>query len=118
MQQGIQVKWAEWQRLFLLPSFPQDEGVYVVRRAPYYDNPMRDLYVGQGAVRERLLERQSDPDMREEEDYYGRLWVTWANVASSQRAGVERFLADNLDPAYGERHPDVPPIPVNLPEWP
>ena len=46
---------------------------------------------------------------------YGGLWVTWAAVLPADLNGVERYLADQFKPLIGDRHPDVKPIPVNLP---
>jgi hypothetical protein len=43
------------------------------------------------------------------------LYATWAAVGLLHQHGVEHYLADQLDPLVGERHPDDHPIPVNLP---
>ena len=40
--------------------------------------------------------------------------VTWASISESERKGVEKHLANTLDPIRGE-HDDILPIPVNLP---
>ena len=72
------------------------------------------IYVGQGSIGKRLEFHQTNPDVQ----FYanlGTLYVTWAKVSPQKRDGVESFLADELEPLEGERHPDVRPIKVNLP---
>lgn len=69
--------------------------------------------VGQGFIRDRLLEHRKDSQIQAFSDKI--LYVTWASVPSSERSSVESFLAVSLQPLVGERFPDVPPIEVNLP---
>ena len=72
------------------------------------------MYVGQGNIAERLAVHRDDPSILRY-THFG-LFVSWAEVAVSARDGVERYLADQLLPLAGERHPDVPPIVVqNVP---
>ena len=116
MQQGIQVNWRPWQRLYFLQSTPSGEGVYVIWRQGNDDNSPRYIYVGQGIIAQRLLQHQKARALLELENHVGLLWVTWATISPSQMDGVERYLGDVLDPMLGNRHPDVDPIPVNLPQ--
>ena len=67
--------------------------------------------VGSGNIRERLNDHRNNNEILE----YQNLKVTWARVNANQMEGVEKFLADTLDPLIGERFPDRTPIPVNLP---
>ncbi len=85
------------------------EGVYVIWHGPPDPWTVR---VGQGIIRDRLQAHRNDPDVQAYDDK--SLYVTWAKVAKGKRDGVERFLADQLDPLVGI-YPDADPIPVNLP---
>lgn len=96
-----------------LETVPDDEGVYVI----WYEDTLGDdqcVYVGQGVIKDRLEYHRSNDDVQIYE-ISGELRVTWALVPAKRRAGVEKYLSDQLDPSVGERHPDVPPIAVNLP---
>ena len=80
-------------------------GVYVIWG-------MRTVYVGQGVVRDRLAQHLRDQRIMADPN----LLVTCAAVWSqADRDGIERYLANVLDPAVGDGWPDVTPIPVNLP---
>ncbi|GFP25849.1 hypothetical protein HKBW3S25_01330, partial [Candidatus Hakubella thermalkaliphila] len=68
--------------------------------------------VGQGVIRERLTAHRNDSDILAYRSH--GLYVTWAKVSASQRDGVERYLAERLNPKVGISFPDVVPIPVNL----
>ena len=85
-----------------------ERGVYVI----WCDDLC--IYVGQGSIRDRLEYHRTNDDVQAYGDF-GRLYVTWAKVSSHKRDGVEKYLADELDPQEGELHPDVDPIKVNLP---
>ena len=117
----LKLSWAKcrgdvWCRLNQLDlSTVSGDGVYVI----WCDHEMDGIdhmyvYVGQGSIRDRL---QSHKANRRIASYakYGTLYATWAAVSSQSRDGVERFLADELEPWEGKEHPDVPPIEVNLP---
>lgn len=107
-------KWLELNDLDLTDPLVRQQGVYIVFDPS--DTPAFGvLYVGQGNVHERLAERKTDQrilELAELDDLY----VTWATISGGEvrREGVERFLADRLQPLVGE-HPNVPPIPVNVP---
>ena len=67
--------------------------------------------VGSGVIRDRLKEHRDNPEIKKFKD----LQVTWAPVNANQMEGVEKYLADELNPAIGERFPDRTPIEVNFP---
>ena len=100
-----------WCSLFSLnlahPHFHGLEGVYIIWHGG--PNP-RTVYVGQGNVRERLTAHRSDPQVLQY-SVHG-LFATWAAVRANSRSGIERYLADTLDPLVGVSHPRVTPIPV------
>jgi hypothetical protein len=85
------------------------EGVYVIWHG---GSKARTVRVGQGIIRDRLQAHRNDPEVQA---YANKtLYVTWASVAKAKRDGVERFLADQLNPLVGI-YPNAHPIPVNLP---
>jgi hypothetical protein len=86
------------------------EGVYVIWHGGA--NPAT-VYVGQGDVASRLQVHRSNLEILA----YGPngLFATWAKVDSRSRDGVERYLADRLNPKVGSAHPQAVPITVNLP---
>ncbi len=108
-------QWCNLFRLDLSHSYFQGiEGVYVLWSGG--EHP-RTLYVGQGNIVERLTEHRrtmDTPALR----LLG-VFVTWAEVPQQDRDWVEGYLAEQLQPARGERHPDLVPSPpeseVNLP---
>ena len=85
-------------------------GVYLIW---YSGSNPRMVYVGQGAIRDRLREHRDDPRIQA----YSKLglYTTWAEVQAAKRDGVEAFLAKMYDPLVGERRPAAAPISVNLP---
>jgi len=93
------------------PHFTDREGVYVI----WSSNGGRCVRVGQGNIRKRLTEHRADPEIALHRPVRGELLVTWADVDSWHRNGVERFLGEELSPLVGNRFPDAPRIEVNLP---
>lgn len=87
-------------------------GVYVIWHAG--SSRPNTVRVGQGDIRERLTDHRSDPEILFYRSF-GSLLVTWATTDFAPINGIERYLADQLNPLSGIRHPDVAPIPVNLP---
>ncbi len=85
-------------------------GVYIIWSAKGV------VYVGQGDFEERFSKHRKDPQILR---YVAnrRLYVTWASVEKGYRSGVERFLADILEPLVEHYYPDDDPIEVNLPPW-
>ena len=86
------------------------EGVYIIWHGQ--PNPAV-VYVGQGNVRERLMQHRQDPLILAYEDR--GLYVTWAKVDYLQRDGIEKFLAEKWNPKVGKNYPAVTSIPVNSP---
>lgn len=74
---------------------------------------VRTVYVGQGDVGRRTKDHRNDPRITA---YSGKgaMYVTWAEV-SEDLDGLERYLADELDPLEGSNHPDVTPVEANVP---
>jgi hypothetical protein len=73
------------------------------------------VYVGQGDVKDRLTDHRGNSKITAYNSK-GALRVTWAAVASqADRDGIERYLADQLSPLVGEKHPNVTPVAVKLP---
>ena len=69
--------------------------------------------VGQGHIRERLLQHIQEPEILALRDY--NLLVTWAAVEEHQRDGIERYLGDTLYPIIRNRLPKASAIRVVLP---
>ena len=107
---GEDKHWCSLKKLGL-PLKNEIEGVYVIW---VEGDPEEAVYVGQGDVSDRLASHQADTKILKYAKQ-GVLRVSWADVAESERDGVERYLADVLDPKVGKRHPDADPIQVNLP---
>jgi hypothetical protein len=67
------------------------EGVYIIWHGG--DNAAT-VRVGQGVIRDRLAAHRNDSDVQAYANL--TLYVTWAAVATSDRDGVEAFLAQHL----------------------
>ena len=90
--------------------FANMEGVYIIWHGG--PNPAT-VRVGQGILKDRLSEHRQDPAILAYKNH--RLFVTWASVATSYRDGIERYLAEKLNPKVGARFPDVKSVEVNYP---
>lgn len=90
--------------------FETMEGVYIIWHGGQNPAVVR---LGQGFIGYRLSEHRQDPAILAYKNQ--GLFVTWTRVQASHRDGVERFLAQSLNPKVGGRFPDVRPIEVNLP---
>jgi hypothetical protein len=86
-------------------------GVYVIWHG---GNAPRVVRVGQGDIAERLARHRTDRQIVQYQ-CRGPLMVTWAAVPRADLDGVERFLADQLQPLIGDAFPNVRPIAVNTP---
>lgn len=86
------------------------KGVYVIWHGGARPIAVR---VGQGVIRDRLRAHQSNLAVLAYASY--GLFVTWAAVPKQDRDGVERYLAEYLQPLFGARYPSATPISVNLP---
>jgi hypothetical protein len=102
---------SEWLRFETFNvSQVETTGVYVIWHG---GQTPRTVRVGQGDIAVRIQAHRGDQQILAYRSY--GLYVTWAAVPAAGLDGVERFLADQLNPLVGDRHPDVKPIPVNLP---
>jgi hypothetical protein len=88
---------------------PLDAGIYVIWQS---NPPHKAVRVGQGVICNRFSDHRIDPTILRHRN--PTLVASWANVEPRLRDGVERFLAELLLPAAGERFPDCVPIPVNM----
>jgi len=85
-------------------------GVYII----WHGGPSaKTVYVGQGDIRSRFTEHRTDPRIQTFEAL--GLYATWAAVPAVSRNGIERYLAERLNPLVPEAHPADLPIEVNLP---
>jgi hypothetical protein len=117
--QQLQLEWIkcegnQWCNLLTLnlshSHFTGLEGVYIIWHGG--QQPWT-VYVGQGTIAQRLAEHRQNQQILE---YSPRgLFVTWARVDARFRDGVERFLAERLQPRLGARSPQADPVMVNLP---
>jgi len=103
--------WCSLQNLDL-DTMDDTAGVYIIW---HEGNPSKVVRVGQGnPIKDRLSAHRNDPQIVRYR-VYGPLRVTWAFVPSSQRDGVEKYLADQWSPLVGDAFPDALPIAVNSP---
>ena len=84
-------------------------GVYVIWSG---NNKSNVVSVGQGAIRDKLIEMQMDKKVRE---YGPDLYVTWAAVPTASLEGVEAFLSSELNPLVHHNITCSDTISVNLP---
>lgn len=120
---SLQVHWFEcksdyWCKFETLDLDTVDEhGVYVSGYKKADGDFIYTIYVGQGDVADRLADHRADSKITNYGSK-GTLYTTWAEVSVKNRDGVERYVADELKPLVGSRHPNVDPIVVNLPpKW-
>lgn len=85
------------------------EGVYII-----WQESGSIIRLGQGVIKDRLADHRQNNEIVS----YGKmkkLRVTWTQVDKKNRDGVEKYLADTLNPLVGDRFPNRTPIEVNLP---
>lgn len=105
----LEGKWCNFLNLNLANEFFDNlEGVYII-----WQRNGTVIRVGQGIIRDRLTAHRNDEKILAYKK--DGLFVTWAEVPTRQRDGVERYLAEHFKPLIGEKFPDVDPIEVNLP---
>ena len=92
------------------PVFAGLQGVYIIWHGGIEP---RVVYVGQGAIAERLGMHRTDPNILQYA--YQGLAVTRSAVPRSQMDGVESFLVAVLEPSENKQVPSVPHVSVNLP---
>ena len=119
--------WCQFDDDSDISSLPKRGGVYVVWRG--MDSPINEpsaVYVGKAVdIRSRIARHRVTGKLNRGRIPGYTLYVTWTAVPVSGyvssgyckklRKGVERYLADVLNPVVGMAHPRVDPIPVNLP---
>ena len=86
------------------------EGVYIIWHGGPNPGTVR---IGQGLIRDRLIAHREDRAVLS--FALNGLYATWAEVPTPFRAGVERYLAEALNPKVGARFPEAPAISINLP---
>ena len=97
------------------PYFDCLSGVYIiwcqdVARPTVYAGQAQDL------IRDRLYARRNDLQIREHAAIH-TLYVAFAEAATDDIDGIERFLHDSLNPLVRDRAPNSDSIPVNLPDF-
>jgi len=103
---GDDSHWCDFQNLDITADlFKGLKGVYIIWSGKQV------VRLGSGIVKDRISAHRKDPKVTA----YTNLKVTWAKVNASQMEGVEKFLADKLNPAVGDSFPDRTPITVNFP---
>ncbi|ARN73782.1 hypothetical protein [Oceanicoccus sagamiensis] len=103
---GDDKHWCDFHHLNLdSDTFKDNKGVYIIWSGETV------VRLGSGIIKDRISEHRGNSEI----NTYNNLKVTWATVKANQMEGVERYLADVLDPAVGDRFPDATPIEVNLP---
>lgn len=91
-------------------AFEGLHGAYVIWHG---GSDPRVVYVGQGAIAERLRAHRTSPDILR---YAPQgLFVTWSPVEHGQIDGVESFLVRALSPLENKAVPSAPPVSVNFP---
>lgn len=90
--------------------FSNLSGVYIIWHG---GQQPATVYVGKGEIAERLADHRQNATILQY-SHFG-LFVSWARVDPWSQSGVERFLAERLNPKVGQRYPTVTAIPVNLP---
>ena len=91
-------------------------GVYVIWSEDPDGSRKTAVYVGTGKPISECLARHRSETAITRHGRNGRiLRATWARIGKNERGGVERYLADTLQPLEGDRWSDDDPVPVNLP---
>ena len=105
--------WCQLNTVDLNHEAVKVKGVYIIWCGPAGKEKSAVVYVGQGAVNERLGDHRDDARIQK---YASRgLSVTWATVEAGKRDGVEAYLSKRFAPLVGERRPAATPISVNSP---
>ncbi len=103
---GDDKHWCSFERLALnSDGFEGKKGVYIIWSSETV------IRLGSGLIKDRISAHRDNPEINKYQD----MKVTWAKVNANQMEGVEKYLADALDPVVGERFPERTSIEVNLP---
>ncbi len=120
--QALSVYWNRcegdaWGELFAVdikdPHFDNLEGVYMVWLG---GSQPTAICAGAGLIREEIAKRRGEPGILAMRDK--SLLITWAKVDAYSRAGVERWLLENLKPKFTAGLPGSVAVEVNLPGRP
>jgi hypothetical protein len=113
---GRDSHWCSFLGLDLASESLAKGGVYVIWSEDATGGRKRAVYVGQGRPIANCLDRhRGEPKITRHQREGRILRVTWAKVRKELRGGVERYLADALEPLEGARWSDDDQVPVNLP---
>ncbi|MDE0638442.1 MAG: hypothetical protein OXI43_21580 [Candidatus Poribacteria bacterium] len=98
-------------------KFDNLEGIYIIYYLDRQVGLTRAVYVGQGAIRDRLYVHRRDDRIQQHANnaLNDTLYVAWSEVSSTRRDGIEKYLHEKLNPLVREISPAVPPQSVNLP---
>jgi hypothetical protein len=103
--------WCNLLKLNLNHShFENLNGVYIIWHGGKQPATVR---IGQGVIKDRLSNHRSEQEILAFSNL--GLLVTWAQTNKQELDGIERYLAESLNPKVGDRFPTVYPIQVNLP---
>lgn len=108
--------WCNFETAKISTLTDDDLGVYVT----WHDGSSSTrgsecVRVGHGEILNRIRAHRKD-DRILSYNFYGKLKVTWTLVPDKgTRLGIERYLADQLEPKVGDYPDDVDSIAVNLP---
>ena len=107
-------RWCQF-RTASFAALEDAKGVYVIWQPKTPTRQRQTIYVGQDLIRTRIYQHRANAKIRRA--VRGRTpLVTWIEVPSAgDRNGIERYLADRLNPIVGEEWPRAAPIPVTLP---
>ena len=86
------------------------EGVYIIWHGGLTPTT---VFVGHGAIRERLAFHRSDPAVQVFSNL--GLFTTWAAIPQQEQIGVQQFLMNQLKPKVPGQTVSLVPTPVNLP---
>jgi hypothetical protein len=104
--------WCNLHKVNVNHEFIKDcEGVYIIWSGK--DEERVVLKVGSGNIKQGIVQSRSNLAIKAFE-HLG-VYVTWAEVSSIRRTGVELYLLDQLEPRIIEDVPKAIPAKVNLP---
>jgi hypothetical protein len=103
--------WCPFETVDLLHDAFDADGMYLIWHG---GTEPRVVYVGQASVLRHRLAAHHDDNRILAYRRFG-LYVTWTVLRAAERDGGEVYLAERYAPLVGDRHPDVPPTPVNFP---
>jgi hypothetical protein len=111
-------EWLDFEKSHLADC--PDLGVYIIAFETRAKGDLRAVYVGWGAVKERILahrqgEAETDEKIRACGDVINKpMKLIWAKVSRENAPRVKSYLADRLQPLVGEWDSDAW-VEVNLP---